>query len=183
MATDSTDKPLPRTPYPFRETNTDQSADLASISDWLEISGGDEIHHPESNALTPEDWIACDGKEDTTWVVGEPDWLEEGTKDVDIIPGRLSRAESVSSSTDSTTSLSDLSCSQDTNVSSEQPHDQIAEPACPSGALNEPNSLGPETTRGRVRRRNSGEELQLPERKRPRLKRCRRFPRMAMASD
>lgn len=183
MATRSTDEPFPRTPYPFHAFNTDGSADLAPISEWLEIPGADDDYHPESNALTPEDWIACDGQEDTTWVVGEPDWLEETIKNAEIVPGRLSRAESISSSVGSTAYHSDLSSPQDTHADPEQAHDQMPQYTFPPDATEKPSSLCPNSTRGVVRRRESGEELQLPERKRPRLERCKRLAPTTRVGD
>jgi hypothetical protein len=183
MATHSTGEPFPRTPYPFHELNTNGSTDLASISEWLEIPEESDDYHPESNALTPEDWIACNGQEDMTWVVGEPDWLEETTKNAEIVPGGLSRAESASSSVDSTAYLSDLSSPEDTHVGPEQAHDQMPEYTFPPDAMEEPSSLSSNTTRGVVRRRESGDELQLPERKRPRLERCKQLAPKTKVSD
>jgi hypothetical protein len=54
-------------------------------------------------------------------VVGEPDWLEEGTKHIEVAPGSLSEPESSSSSGNSTTSLSDITSLQDTNTNLELP--------------------------------------------------------------
>jgi hypothetical protein len=116
IATYSTGEPFLRTPYPFYELNTNGFIDLASISEWLEIPEESDDYHPESNTLTPEDWIAYNSQEDTIWVVGEPDWLKETTKNAEIVPGRLPRAESTSNSVDSTAYLSDLSSPEDTHA-------------------------------------------------------------------
>jgi hypothetical protein len=175
MATYSTSEPLPRTPYPFHQPNANESTSLASISEWLETPGESDAYHPESNALTPEDWIACNGQEDTTWVVGEPDWLEETTKNAEIVPDSFSRPESIPSSVDSTACLSDLSSSQGTNTDPELPLNQMPDYTLPSDAMDKPDLLCLNPTRGVVRRRESGEESQLPERKRPCLERCKRL--------
>lgn len=183
MANHSNNIPFPRTPYPFEQPSADEFAGLASISDWLQLPEESEEYYPESNALTPEDWIACDGQEDPTWVVGELEWLEEGTKNADIVPGRLLGTESIASSAESTVSLSDLSSPQDTTGDQEQSHDQTAEYTLPPGSPDRPESFCPPPTRGVIRRRDSAEELQLPERKRPRLERCKRLDPTTMMSD
>ena len=61
--------PFPRTPYPFDQPHADNFAGLKFVSDWLELPEESEEYYPESNALSPEDWIACNGQEDSTWVV------------------------------------------------------------------------------------------------------------------
>lgn len=169
MANQSDYKPFPRTPYPFEQQNTDEFAGLASISDWLELSLAREEYHPEGNALTPEDWIACNGQEDSTWVVGEPDWLEEVTAGAEIISGAPSKAESIASPADVVGSISDLSSPQDTLEEDVEASHPTHLPAADVSA-----ALCPPPNRGVVRRRGSDEELQLPERKRPRLERRKR---------
>jgi hypothetical protein len=162
-ATYSIINPFPRTPYPFDQLNADNINGLASISEWLELPEQSEECHAESNALTPDDWIALDGQEDSTWVVGEPDWLEEATQNAEPVPGGPLETESSSCSTDTTASLADLYSPQDTLADPEESHEQAVERTL---------SLYPPSPRGVVRRRDSEEELQLPERKRPRLGRC-----------
>lgn len=174
MANQSDYKPFPRTPYPFEQQNTDEFAGLASISDWLELSLAREEYHPEANALTPEDWIACNGQEDSTWVVGEPEWLEEVTAGAEIISGAPSRAESIPSPADVVASISDLSSPQDTLEEKSSADGEASHPTQPPAA-DVPLALCPPPNRGVIRRRGSEEELQLPERKRPRLERRKRL--------
>lgn len=183
MATYPEDKPFPLTPYPFCQPNADESTSLASISEWLELPGENEAHDPESNALTPEEWIACNGQEDTTWVVGEPDWLDEGTKNVDIVSGRLLGLGSTSSSDGSIVSPDYDSSSQDTDADFDQPQDQVAEHPLLPDVSNQPIQPGSNPLRGVIRRGDSEDEVQLPERKRPRLERCKQSIPIATAKD
>ena len=171
MAIHAQEKPFPLTPYPFQRFDTDVPMGLASISEWLDLPEQSEGYHPEDNALTPEEWVACDGQEDATWVVGDPDWLEEGTKQIEVVSGGLSRPESSSSSGDSTTSISDVTSPHDTNTNLELPQGQTEDHSLP---IDIPDKTAPfhlNTMRGVIRRRDSEEEIQLPERKRPRLER------------
>jgi hypothetical protein len=183
MAAHAQGKPFPLTPYPFHRPDADVSTSLASISEWLDLPEESEEYHPEGNALTPEEWIACDGQEDATWVVGEPDWLEEGTKHIEVVPGDLSRPESSSFSGNSTTSLSDVTSPHDTNTNLEPPQDQTEDYSLP---IDIPGRMVPpylSPMRGVIRRRDSEEEIQLPERKRPRLERCKSSTSMVTTSD
>lgn len=171
MSTQQDLKHFPRTPYPFDQPH--EFTGLASISEWLELSEEIEECHAESNALTPEGWIACDGQEDPTWVVGEPDWLEEGTKNAEITPGTLVEAESIPSSADITDSISDLSSPSETLAERTQPDDGAPETTQPLVSGDKSLSLRPPPTQCVIRKRSSEEEIQLPERKRPRLEKCK----------
>jgi hypothetical protein len=183
MATHAQGKPFPLTPYPFHRPDADVSTGLASISEWLDLPEGSEEYHPEDNALTPEEWIACDGQEDATWVVGEPDWLEEGTKHMEAVPGGLSGPESSSSSGNSTTSLSDVTSPHDTSTNLELPQDQTEDYSLPIDIPDKTVPLYLNPMRGVIRRRDSEEEIQLPERKRPRLERRKSSTQMVTTSD
>lgn len=182
MAIYEQEKPFPLTPYPFHRSDVELPTGLASITEWLDLPEENEEYHPEDNALTPEEWIACDGQEDATWVVGEPDWLEEGTKHTEVVPDDLSRSESNFSSGNSTTSLSDVAFAHDTNTNLELPQDQMKECSLPIDILDKtaPFHLNP---RGAIRRRDGEEEIQLPERKRPRLERCKSSSQMVTTND
>ncbi|KAM0718992.1 hypothetical protein Q7P37_004897 [Cladosporium fusiforme] len=172
MNTQPDHKHFPQTPYPFDQPH--EFAGLASISEWLELSEQTEEYHAESNALTPEDWIACDGKEDPTWIVGELDWLEEDTKDPEVITGRSLEAESVPSSANSNESISDLSSPPETLAEQTQSNAEASGSTQPLISGDKSMPLRPTTPQGVTRKRNSqssDEEFQLPERKRPRLER------------
>jgi hypothetical protein len=183
MATHAQGKPFPLTPYPFQRFDADVPIGLASISEWLDLPEQSEGYHPEDNALTPEEWIACDGQEDVTWVVGEPDWLEEGTKQIEVVPGDLSRPESSSSSGDSTTSISDLTSPHDANTNLELPQGQTEDHTLPIDIPDRTVPLGLNPMRGVIKRRASGEDIPPPERKRPRLERCKLATQMVTTSD
>ena len=183
MATHAQGNPFPLTPYPFHRSDADVSVGLASISEWLDLPEQSEGFHPEDNALTPEEWIACDGQEDATWVVGEPDWLEEGTKHIEVVPSDLSRPKSSSSSGSSTTSLSDVTSPHDMNIDWELTQVQREDHSLPIDIPDKtiPFDLNP--MRGVIRRRDSEEEIPLPERKRPRLERCKSATQMVTTND
>lgn len=183
MAIHAQEKPFPLTPYPFQRFDADVPIGLASISEWLDLPEQSEGYHPEDNALTPEEWVACDGQEDATWVVGEPDWLEEGTKQIEAVPGDLSRPESSSSSGDSTTSISDFTSLHDTNTNLEHSQGQTEDHSPPIDIPDRTVPLGLNPMRGVIRRRDSEEEIPLPERKRPRLERCKSAIQMVTTSD
>lgn len=75
--------PFPRTPYPFDQPAQHSARALESISEWLELNRGNyqqenDNFNVETLALTPEEWLACNGGEDDAWVVGAPDWMNEG---------------------------------------------------------------------------------------------------------
>jgi hypothetical protein len=183
MAIHEQEKPFPLTPYPFHRSDVELPTGLASITEWLDLPEESEDYHPEDNALTPEEWIACDGQEDATWVVGEPDWLGEGTKQIEVVSGDLSRPESSSSSGDSTTSISDVTSPHDTNTNLELPQGQTEDHSLPIDIPDRTVPLGLGPIRGVVRRRDSEEEIPLPERKRPRLERCKLATQMVTTSD
>jgi hypothetical protein len=183
MATHAQGKPFPLTPYPFYRSDADDSTGLAPISEWLDLPEQSDGYHPEDNALTPEDWIACDGQEDATWVVGEPDWLEEGTKQIEVVPGSLSRPESSSSSGNSTTSLSDVTSPHDTNTNLELPQGQTEDQSLAIDIPGKTVQLYLNPMRGVIRHRDSEEETQLPERKRPRLERCKSATQIVTTSN
>ena len=115
--------------------------------------------------------------------MGEPDWLEEGTKQIEVVSGDLSRPESSSSSGDSTTSISDVTSPHDTNANLELPQGQTEDHSLPIGIHDRTVPLGLGPMRGVIRRRDSEEEIPLPERKRPRLERCKSATQMVTTSD
>lgn len=183
MAIHAQEKPFPLTPYPFQRFDADVPIGLASISEWLDLPEQSEGYHAEDNALTPEEWVACDGQEDATWVVGEPDWLEEGTKQIEVVSGDLSRPESSSSSSNSTTSNFDVTSPHDTNTNLELPQGQTEDHSLPMDIPERTGPLSLNRMRGVIRRRDSEEEISLPERKRPRLERCKSSTQMVTTND
>ena len=116
-------------------------------------------------------------------MVGEPDWLEEGIKHIEVVPSDLSRPKSNSSSGSSTTSLSDVTSPHDTNIDCELTQVQREDHSLPIDITDKtvPFDLNP--MRGVIRRRDSEEEILLPERKRPRLERCKSAIQMVTTSD
>jgi hypothetical protein len=99
--------------------------------------------------------------------VGEPDWLKESTKSVEIVAGSISRPESTSSSGYSTASLPDVFSSHDTSTDPEHPQGQTAESSLPLDVPDKTILLCLNTMRGVIGRRSSEEKIKLPERKRP----------------
>lgn len=174
MATENI--PFPRTPYPFDQPHADNFAGLKFVSDWLELPEESEEYYPESNALSPEDWIACNGQEDPTWVVGEPDWLEDGVGNADIIPAACLEAGSTSPLPDTASSPSDLSSPQGASEDAAYAQDPASEAIHASSITTDVIALPCAVpSRGMIRRRGIGDEedSQAPERKRPRLERCK----------
>lgn len=171
--------PLPRTPYPFDQPAQHSARALESISEWLELNRDNyqqenDNFNVETLALTPEEWIACNGGEDDAWVVGAPDWVNEGNGIGTMNIGAGRPISPCTGSTSESTGISDLYSPEDRDT------DGSAEAATTSrvGEVMPPaehKNVGPPSPRGTVRRRSVGSvaECQLPERKRPRLDRCK----------
>lgn len=168
--------PFPRTPYPFDQSGQHDFTGLDSISEWLRLNRHNEEteeddYHPEALAFTADDWIACDGAEDGSWVVGAPDWLNESTE------GITSSVREVIATPHNTESTSDSDTSSDMYSPSDVGSDKGGSSAFIGLATKQnviPSAEGL-PPRGIVRRQSdcSEVEFKMPERKRPRLDPCK----------
>lgn len=168
--------PFPRTPYPFEQPPQHSARALESISEWLELNRDsyqqeNNNFHVEALALTPDEWLACNGAEDDTWVVGEPDWVNQGHG---VGAMAISAERPTSTCTESTTDSTGTS-----DLYSPEDHD--TDEATKAAETIRVGKVTPVTEhdnadpRGTVRRRSisSVADCQLPERKRPCLDRCK----------
>lgn len=155
---------------------------IEAVSEWLDLhehehgQAQDEDYNPESLALTPNDWIACNGEEDETWVVEATDWLNNGSSVSQPVACDLTtRAVVAPPSTEASSS--------DSSSDVYSPEDEIVQglPGMVSAVDLAPTSRLQQSqndtngTRGSIRPRvdDDGAEFKFPERKRPRLEPCK----------
>jgi hypothetical protein len=155
---------------------------IEAVSEWLNlherehVQAQDEDHNPESLALTPNDWIACNGEEDETWVVEAADWLNNGSSvsqpmACDVVRRAVTPPSTETSSSDFSSDM--YSPEDEMIVARGSPGMVSAVRLEPPAGTNQSQGAAPMPT-GTVRSRtDEGEpDFQFPERKRPRLEPC-----------
>jgi hypothetical protein len=153
---------------------------IGAVSEWLDlhehVQAQNEDYNPESLALTPNDWIACDGEEDDTWVVEAADWLNNGSNvsqpmACDVVRRAVTPPSTEASTSDSSSDM--YSPEDEMTIATGSPGMVSAVALAPTVRANQLQNAAPMPT-GTTRSRNDeGEvDLQFPERKRPRLEPC-----------